>query len=440
MMRSFMFFFTVLACTLFAEEITVRLSTQKRLQPIYVTALHAKNAPFDKNYLNALEKVLHFDFSHNGRTCLVDNDPKMESILADKNYQQAFYPKIWQEFKVPHVIFARIENKQLLTSVYVASSQVLKHFKALDLTGRLCEDRCLVHKLSDSIFLELFKEKGIASSQILYAFQPSLTSKTSEIWECDYDGANAHPLTAEKTFSLSPTLLNRSSFLYTCHKNGQAKIYLAHTKEQRGKPFISLTGNQFHPKVNAQGSFIAFTSDHIASRNDLYIQALENGHIKGKPIQLYAFPKSVTASPCFSPDGQKMAFVSDQGGNPKIYLIDFPPNGRPQKRPAATLLTSKHNACVCPIFSPDGKKIAYSAKVDGTRQIWIYDTASKTTNQLTFGPGNKENPVFASNSCHIIYNTTDGDTYDLFLVHLNDPKPIKITTGPGLKHYPTWNN
>jgi TolB protein len=103
------------------------------------------------------------------------------------------------------------------------------------------------------------------------------------------------------------------------------------------------------------------------------------------------------------------------------------------------MLISKQNGeNSCPAWSADGKKLAYSAKTKGVRQIWIYDFDSKEERQLTDGPGNKENPSWALDSKHLVFNSTDGPASELYLVNLNQPEVIKISQGPGKKHYPTW--
>ncbi len=58
--------------------------------------------------------------------------------------------------------------------------------------------------------------------------------------------------------------------------------------------------------------------------------------------------------------------------------------------------------------------------------------------QLTDGTGNKENPSWAPDSQHLVFNSTDGHSSELYLVNLNQPDVVKITSGPGIKHYPSW--
>jgi TolB protein len=75
---------------------------------------------------------------------------------------------------------------------------------------------------------------------------------------------------------------------------------------------------------------------------------------------------------------------------------------------------------------------------EGVRQIWVYDFENKEEKQLTFGKFHKENPCWAPSSLHIVFNTADTDSSDIYLINLIDKVPIKITSGPGKKHYPAW--
>lgn len=102
------------------------------------------------------------------------------------------------------------------------------------------------------------------------------------------------------------------------------------------------------------------------------------------------------------------------------------------------MISKQNKESSCPCWSADGTKLAYSAKTNGIRQIWIYDFVSKEEMQLTQGPGNKENPSWAPDSKHLVFNSTDATSSELYIVNLNQPEAIKISRGPGKKHYPTW--
>jgi TolB protein len=104
------------------------------------------------------------------------------------------------------------------------------------------------------------------------------------------------------------------------------------------------------------------------------------------------------------------------------------------------MISKQNRENSCPAWSPDGTKLAYSAKTNGIRQIWIYDFGKGEEWQLTSGSGHKENPAWAPDSRHIIFNSTDDHTSELYIVNLSQPEALKISRGTGKKHYPTWGS
>ena len=42
----------------------------------------------------------------------------------------------------------------------------------------------------------------------------------------------------------------------------------------------------------------------------------------GQPVQLTFFDAALTWSPAWSPDGRRIAFICDQGGTPKVWIVN----------------------------------------------------------------------------------------------------------------------
>ncbi|MBX9924478.1 MAG: Tol-Pal system protein TolB [Rhabdochlamydiaceae bacterium] len=423
------------------QEIRVLLDTQSSLSSIYLSYIHCTDSSLPANYIKELEKILQFDFDHNGKT-KVSNKTKEKELLLTSSDQQA---ALLKGIEAPFALSFSLKQKGLHCRVYSLLEGHTKSFAEIHLTGSLAQDRQKLHKLSDAIHKTLFREDGIAYSRILYSYQrkngSSEGSWGSEIIECDWDGENSRVITEEKSYCVTPVLIpkgegmTKEMFLYVSYKTGQPKIFIASLEEGKGKKAVDIRGNQILPAISKKRDKIAFICD-ATGRTDLFVQPIhpDTGRT-GTPKQLFSYPKSTQASPTFSPDGSKIAFVSDKDGAARIYTI---PTEAGSSRPTANLITKKSRESSCPSWSPDGKKLAYSAKTEGTRQIWIYDFSTGDEKQLTYGPGNKENPCWANNSLHIVFNSTDGISSDLYIVNLNQPEAVKITKGPGKKHYPTW--
>jgi hypothetical protein len=56
-------------------------------------------------------------------------------------------------------------------------------------------------------------------------------------------------------------------------------------------------------------------------------------------------------------------------------------------------------------YSPDGRKVAYVSDEGGEQQVWLYDIATSSRKKLTNVAGDKDNIVWASNSQKLAYSS-----------------------------------
>lgn len=433
-----------------SDQIVVELSTEQQLSPLYLVPFIDNNSSFTPTYLQSLENILQFDLSNNAYTQLVAGNAQKDRISSIKNLDNFGNSAEWLSNGIAFVIKAEIKEKKLTSKILQVSNNVIKAIDPLPLTGNINQDRRQIHRIADTINTALFGVEGIASTRILYTLKYPTNNKSkpewlSEIWEVDYDGANARKISDQTNgYCITPCYLpakagfQSAAFLYVSYKNGQPKIYLAPLKEGSHLRFSSLRGNQLMPAVSRQRDKIAFISD-LTGNPDLFLQdfSAETGPL-GKPRQIFTAKGATQGSPTFSPDGKQIAFVSNKDGSPRIYTMTIPEAGVAAKNIKPRLITHSNRENSAPSWSPDGSKIAYCARHGKERQIWIYDLKSNEEWQLTTGAGDKENPSWAPNSLHLTYNTTGGHLAELFIINIAQRLPQKITSGYGEKRFPSW--
>lgn len=427
------------------ETLTVRVRAQDALQKCYFSSQISSGHRISKEYADVLLQTFETDLENSAKFTLIKEDPELEPLVFNQTQNSRLLSAmLWTKNFIPYLILPEISKDLLQIQVFSFHPYFSSKVFEVPLSKDFLVDQAAIHNAHDAIIQFLFKEPGIASSHILYVKTmpkySTLQNSISEIWEMDYDGKNPRKIIANNSLNLNPVYFPGSTdnqdkkFLFVSYIQGQPKIFTSSIQGQELQSLTSLRGNQILPNISRQADKVAFICD-ATGRPDLFLQHLHSsGQSIGKPIQIFSKPHSVNASPSFSPDGNKLAFVSDMDWTPRIYLLNL---RKENSIDNLTCITKKNRENTAPSWSPDGKKIAYSAKTNGIRQIWIYDLNTQEETQITTGLHHKENPFFAPNSLHIVYNTTGRESH-VYMVDINRKKTMQITYGPEISHYPAW--
>jgi len=440
-----------------SDELFITLGNEQELFPTYIEHVGGNNSSLPKNYLPQLHAVLSFDISNNGVQRLVDTKQaeQIKAIVAKSPFESAIDIPALQKTGLSYLIRPYMDESGLRIQLVELSSKTSRTIGPVECSGVLDQDRKKIHKIADTIHQFLFGKPGVASSRILYVSKRKIPRMrndaqfTSEVFEADYDGHNARQITQTGSLCATPLWIpspgtnakNRHgahSFLYVSYELGQPKFYTCSLYGGRPKRVSTMRGNQLTPALTQDGSALAFCSD-ITGTADLYLVQFENsvGAI-GKPRQIFHVRGTATGCPAFSPDGKKIAFVSNKDGSARVYVMDIPAPGTKASDLKPLLISKRCRNNTAPAWSPDGKKIAYSARNSGDRQIWVYDFEQDTERQLTDNPGSKESPSWAPDSLHLIFHTYTKSGCSLYMNNLHQPTPVKISSGNEDALFAVW--
>jgi tricorn protease len=108
----------------------------------------------------------------------------------------------------------------------------------------------------------------------------------------------------------------------------------------------------------------------FCARGDIFTAPIEKGPTRNLTNSSNAHDKW----PAWSPDGKKIAFISDRTGEDEIYLVNQDGMGDLEQ-----LTSNGHEMRYLPKWSPDGKQIAFT---DKNGKIWVLDIATKKLTEV----------------------------------------------------------
>ncbi|CAN5332027.1 hypothetical protein BH10ACI2_BH10ACI2_02910 [soil metagenome] len=144
-------------------------------------------------------------------------------------------------------------------------------------------------------------------------------------------------------------------------------------------------------------------------------------------------------SPEFSPDGKRIAFVSNRDGARNIYVMNS--NGGNVVR-----LTNVPAAENSPTWSPDGTKILFESSRDGNPEIYVMGSDGANQRRLTFNPTTDGGPAcFSPDGNRIVFARSaanEGDAYynfDIYTMNADGGDLQRLTTDPEYDAGPHWS-
>jgi TolB protein len=125
-------------------------------------------------------------------------------------------------------------------------------------------------------------------------------------------------------------------------------------------------------------------------------------------------------SPSWSPDGQKIAYVSFENGRSSIYVQEVYTGVREK-------LTSFQGINGAPAWSPDGTKLALTLSKDGNPDIYVMDLKTRKLNALTTHWAIDTEPSWSPDGKVIVFTSDRGGSPQIYRVEASGGKAIRLT-------------
>lgn len=141
------------------------------------------------------------------------------------------------------------------------------------------------------------------------------------------------------------------------------------------RPVVASTRWDSNPALSPDGSRLAFVSNRTGSY-EIWMSKRDGT----EPIQLTQFGGSFTTTPAWSPDGKRIAFASRGKENIDVYVVDIM-GGRPRQ------ITAAGSNDRSPSWSRDGAWIYFGSNRNGAWNVWKVPAEGGEAVQVTTGGG-----------------------------------------------------
>jgi Tol biopolymer transport system component len=233
-----------------------------------------------------------------------------------------------------------------------------------------------------------------------------------------------------------PVIEPRTRIAYVSSVDGNREVYLVDWDRSGAGQIYRLTEDPAEdtlPSLSPDGWTVAFVSDRSGNR-EIYLADLWTG-------ARYRLTHDLAddSNPTWSPDGTKIAFQSDRDGNKEIYIIDVSCAERSDGCPEQVVrITNNKTDDLEPSWSPDGERIAFMSASEGNLEIFVMNVDGYGFRRMTYNSGVDGFPSWSPDGSMLAYHSERQENTDIYIVTLEKRKEIRITTNPGDDMAPYW--
>jgi dipeptidyl aminopeptidase/acylaminoacyl peptidase len=131
--------------------------------------------------------------------------------------------------------------------------------------------------------------------------------------------------------------------------------------------------------------------------------------------------------PCCDPVDEE-----SNGGTEEIYVMNADGTGQ-------TRLTSDSGRDVSPAWSPDGNKIIFMSNRTGNWQIFTIDPSGNNLTQVVSTGSNDTNPKFSPDGTKILFISTRSGKGQVWTMNADGTSPFRVTQDSYSNDYPSWS-
>jgi Tol biopolymer transport system component/DNA-binding winged helix-turn-helix (wHTH) protein len=258
------------------------------------------------------------------------------------------------------------------------------------------------------------------------AFVRVISALVGEIYLVSVNGGEPKRLTFDgagvSNLAWTP---NGREIVFGSRLGGKNRLYRIPV-EGGGAEWLVATGSEAqYPAFSRDGSRLAWRQN--TSDEDIFRLALKSGSENVPPVASLIVSTALEASPRYSPDGKRIAFVSNRSGSDEIWVC-----GSDGENPIR-LTSFRGPLAGSPSWSPDGKQIVFDCRPEGNADIYVVSAEGGQPRRLTTDPAEDIVPSWSRDGRWIYFTSNRGGRLQIWRMPAGEGDAAQITRQGGFE-------
>ncbi len=207
-------------------------------------------------------------------------------------------------------------------------------------------------------------DPSISPSGALIAFVRSTSAGSSDLHTVSARGGKPVRLTFDQREIQGIDWVDGENLIYSSNRGGNFRLWQMSRRGGDAQPVSAGGSTPEWPVVSHDGRWLAFVE--LLNNASIWRMPLTGDDLTGRTEPFISSAGS-DHSPAFSPDGKRIAYVSDRSGSWQIWLSDIDGAGIRQ------LTDFKGSLVGTPRWSPDSQRLIFDGQFEDHSAIWLID-------------------------------------------------------------------
>lgn len=255
-----------------------------------------------------------------------------------------------------------------------------------------------------------------------------------DLWTIQPDGKNLKQMTQTEADILFPAISPDGKQVIFADSRRQLQIM---SLNGSGQQILPLPNGIFtHPAWRPDGKEITFVSYTVLPSDQSELWRMER-HAGGwkEPENISPYPP-MRIFPAYSPDGRFLAYAEFRrdevlGVIEEIGILNI-------ETKQFQLITDDQADSYLPVWSPNGDRIAYVSNKTGSYNIWVFNLSDKTHRQITENPSFDTDPTWSPDGETIVFVSARTGNRELWAISSISGQLRQITHTNQTCSHPFW--